>query len=87
MWPGIVTAGLFLFLLAYNDFIISSQLMSGDMTTMTAALGNYMGQKQSVTRLMHGIAGAVSVTSPIIILVYAFQKHIVAGLTAGATKG
>ena len=87
MWPGIVTAGLFSFLLAYNDFIISSQLMNGDMTTMTAALGNYMGQKQSVTRLMHGIAGAVSVTIPIIILVYAFQKHIVAGLTAGATKG
>jgi ABC-type glycerol-3-phosphate transport system permease component len=87
MWPGIVTAGLFSFLLAYNDFIISSQLMNGDMSTMTAALGNYMGQKQSVTRLMHGIAGAVSVTIPIIILVYAFQKHIVAGLTAGATKG
>ena len=86
MWPGIVTAGLFSFLLAYNDFIISSQLMNGDMATMTAALGNYMGQKQSVTRLMHGIAGAVSVTIPIIILVYAFQRHIVSGLTAGATK-
>ncbi len=87
MWPGIVTAGLFSFLLAYNDFIISSQLMNGDMATMTAALGNYMGQKQSVTRLMHGIAGAVSVTIPIIVLVYAFQRHIVSGLTAGAVKG
>ncbi len=87
MWPGIVTAGLFSFLLAYNDFIISSQLMNGDMATMTAALGNYMGQNQSVERLMHGIAGAVSVTIPIIILVYLFQKQIVSGMTAGATKG
>ncbi len=87
MWPGIVTAGLFSFLLAYNDFIISSQLMNGDMATMTAALGNYMGQNQSVARLMHGIAGAVSVTVPIVILVYLFQKQIVAGMTAGATKG
>ncbi|MEM0937443.1 MAG: carbohydrate ABC transporter permease [Pseudomonadota bacterium] len=87
MWPGIVTAGLFSFLLAYNDFIISSQLMNGDMATMTAALGNYMGQNQSVERLMHGIAGAVSITLPIIVLVYAFQKQIVAGMTAGATKG
>ena len=50
MWPGIVTAGLFSFLLAYNDFLISSQLMNGDMATMTAALANYMGQNQSVPR-------------------------------------
>ena len=87
MWPGIVTAGLFSFLLAYNDFIISSQLMNGRMSTMTAALGNYMGQNQSVDGLMSGIAGAVSITIPIVILVYAFQKQIVAGMTAGATKG
>lgn len=87
MWPGIVTAGLFSFLLSYNDFIISSQLMNGSMSTMTAALGNYMGQNQSVARLLHGIAGAVSVTVPIIILVFAFQKQIVSGMTAGAVKG
>jgi ABC-type glycerol-3-phosphate transport system permease component len=87
MWPGIVTAGLFCFLLAYNDFLISSQLMNGDMSTMTAALGSYMGQNQSAARLMHGIAGAVSITIPIIILVLVFQKQIVSGMTAGAVKG
>lgn len=87
MWPGIVTAGLFCFLLAYNDFLISSQLMNGDMSTMTAALGSYMGQNQSVARLMHGIAGAVSITIPIIVLVFVFQKQIVSGMTAGAVKG
>ena len=84
--PGIVTAGLFSFLLAYNDFLISSQLMNGDMATMTAALGNYMGQNQSAARLMHGIAGAVLVTIPIVVLVFAFQRQFVAGLTAGAVK-
>ena len=87
MWPGIITAGLFCFLLAYNDFIISSQLMSGDKSTMTAALGSYMGQNQSLSRLMHGIAGAVSITIPIILLVFFFQKQIVSGMTAGAVKG
>lgn len=87
MWPGLVTAALFAFLLAYNDFLISSQLMNGDMTTMTAALGNYMGQSKHLDKLMLGIAGAVSVTIPIIILIYAFQKQIVAGMTAGAVKG
>ena len=65
----------------------NSELMSGDMATMTAALGSYMGQNQSVARLMHGIAGAVSITIPIIVLVFLFQKQIVSGMTAGAVKG
>ena len=86
MWPGVITAGLFSFLLAYNDFLISSQLMNGEMATMTAALGNYMGQNKSMDRLMHGIAGAVSVTVPIVVLIYVFQKQIVSGMTAGAVK-
>lgn len=87
MWPGVVTAALFAFLLAYNDYLISSQLMNGEMATMTAALGNYMGQAKHLDKLMLGIAGAVSVTIPIIILIYLFQKQIVAGMTAGAVKG
>jgi len=87
MWPGVVTAALFAFLLAYNDYLISSQLMNGEMATMTAALGNYMGQAKHLDKLMMGIAGAVSVTVPIIILIFLFQKQIVAGMTAGAVKG
>ena len=87
MGPGVITAALFAFLLAYNDFLISSQLMNGDMTTMTAALGNYMGQSKHLDKLMLGIAGAVSVTVPIVLLIFGFQKQIVAGMTAGAVKG
>ncbi len=87
MWPGVVTAALFAFLLAYNDFLISSQLMNGEMQTMTAALGSYMGQAKHLSKLMLGIAGAVSVTIPIILLIFLFQKQIVAGMTAGAVKG
>ncbi len=52
MWPGIITAALFSFLLAYNDFLITSSLMNGDMATMTSALGNYMGQSTRLDRLM-----------------------------------
>lgn len=87
MWPGIVTAGLFSFLLAYNDFLITSSLMNGDMSTMTAALGNYMGQSTRLDRLMLGIAGAVSIVLPLILLILVFQRQIVAGMTAGAVKG
>lgn len=37
--------------------------------------------------LMQGVAGAVSITIPLIILVVVFQKQIVGGLTQGAVKG
>lgn len=87
MWPGVITTGLFSFLLAYNDFLISSQLMSGDHMTMTAALSNYIFSDDDLTKLMQGIAGAVSVTIPLIFLVMFFQKYIVSGLTHGAVKG
>ena len=30
MWPGVVTTGLFSFLLAYNDFLLSSSLVNAD---------------------------------------------------------
>lgn len=87
MWPGVITTGLFSFLLAYNDFLISSQLMSGDHMTMTAGLSNYIFSDDDLTKLMHGIAGAVSITVPLIFLVMFFQKYIVSGMTQGAVKG
>ena len=45
------------------------------------------GQAQSEALLMQGVAGAVSITIPLIILVVIFQKQIVGGLTQGAAKG
>lgn len=87
MWPGVVTTALFSFLLAYNDYLISSQLMNGDKLTMTSALANYIFSDDDLTKLMQGIAGAVSVTFPLIILILIFQKQIVSGLVQGAVKG
>jgi ABC-type glycerol-3-phosphate transport system permease component len=86
MWPGIVTTGLFSFLLAYNDFLLSSSLTNAQAMTMTAAIANSI-RAESESFLMQGVAGAVSITVPLIILVLIFQKQIVSGLTQGAVKG
>jgi ABC-type glycerol-3-phosphate transport system permease component len=86
MWPGVVTTGLFSFLLAYNDFLLSSALTSGDHMTMPAAIANAI-TAETEAFLMQGVAGAVSITIPLIILVVVFQKQIVGGLTQGAVKG
>jgi ABC-type glycerol-3-phosphate transport system permease component len=86
MWPGVVTTGLFSFLLAYNDFLLSSSLVNAEKMTMPAAIANAIFA-ESEALLMQGVAGAVSITIPLIILVVLFQKQIVSGLTQGAVKG
>jgi multiple sugar transport system permease protein len=86
MWPGVVTTGLFSFLLAYNDFMLSSALTNADKMTMPAAIAGAI-TAESDALLMQGVAGAVSITIPLIILVAIFQKQIVSGLTQGAVKG
>ena len=86
MWPGVVTTGLFSFLLAYNDFLLSSALTNAEKMTMPAAIANAISA-ESEALLMQGVAGAVSITIPLIILVAIFQKQIVSGLTQGAVKG
>lgn len=86
MWPGVVTTGLFSFLLAYNDFLLSSALTNAEKMTMPAAIANAISA-ESEALLMQGVAGAVSITIPLIILVAVFQKQIVSGLTQGAVKG
>ena len=86
MWPGVVTTGLFSFLLAYNDFLLSSALTNAEKMTMPAAIANSI-TAESEALLMQGVAGAVSITIPLIILIVVFQKQIVGGLTQGAVKG
>jgi ABC-type glycerol-3-phosphate transport system permease component len=86
MWPGVVTTGLFSFLLAYNDFLLSSALTNAEKMTMPAAIANAINA-ESEALLMQGVAGAVSITIPLVILIVIFQKQIVGGLTQGAVKG
>lgn len=86
MWPGVVTTGLFSFLLAYNDFLLSSSLVNAEKMTMPAFIANSI-HAESEALLMQGVAGAVSITIPLIILVIIFQRQIVSGLTQGAVKG
>ena len=62
-------------------------MLNADKQTMTAALGNYLNADDDPFKLMQGIAGAVSVTIPLIFLVLFFQRQIVSGLTQGAVKG
>lgn len=87
MWPGVVTTGLFSFLLAYNDFAVTSLLLSQDNQTMIPKIAGFLGSTQAEGRVMYAVAAVVSAILPLFVLVLFFQKQIVSGLTAGAVKG
>jgi ABC-type glycerol-3-phosphate transport system permease component len=87
MWPGVITTGLFSFLLAYNDFAVTAMLLSSDNQTMVPKIASYLGTTQVQGQVMYAVAAVVSATVPLLILVLFFQRQIVSGLTAGAVKG
>ena len=87
MWPGVVTTGLFSFLLAYNDFIVTTMVLQESNRTMVPAIAAFLGTTQTEGNVMFAVAAVVSATAPLFILVMFFQRQIVSGLTAGAVKG
>ncbi|MEL7344910.1 MAG: carbohydrate ABC transporter permease [Pseudomonadota bacterium] len=87
MWPGVITTGLFSFLLAYNDFTVTRMLLSQENETMIPKISSFLGSTQVEGNVMFAVAAVVSATIPLIMLIIFFQRQIVSGLTAGAVKG
>lgn len=87
MWPGVITTGLFSFLLAYNDFAVTTMLLSQDNQTMVPRIAAFLGTTFEQGNVMFAVAAVVSATAPLFVLVMFFQRQIVSGLTAGAVKG
>ncbi|MEL7462409.1 MAG: ABC transporter permease subunit, partial [Pseudomonadota bacterium] len=87
MWPGVITTGLFSFLLGYNDFLVTALLLDAQNQTMVPSIVGYFNRETTTTDQVEAVAAAVSITAPLFLLVMVFQRQIVSGLTAGAVKG
>ena len=87
MWPGVITTGLFSFLLAYNDFAVTTMLLSQENQTMVPRIAAFLGTTFEQGNVMFAVAAVVSATAPLFVLVMFFQRQIISGLTAGAVKG
>ncbi len=87
MWPGVITTGLFSFLLAYNDFAVTAMLLNQENQTMIPKIASLLGTTQTKGNVMFAVSAVVSATAPLFLLVMFFQRQIVSGLTAGAVKG
>jgi multiple sugar transport system permease protein len=85
--PGIVTALIFTFIAAWNEFIVALTLslgQSGNRRPLTVAINNYIGEYS--IDWGHLFAGAVIATIPVIILFAVIEGRVVSGLTAGSIK-
>jgi len=86
--PGVFTAGILAFIVAWNDFLFANVLTATDAArTAPVALSYFRGASQFQDPSGAIAAGAVVVTIPILIMVLIFQRRIVSGLTSGAVKG
>jgi multiple sugar transport system permease protein len=86
--PGVVTAGLLVFIYVWNEFLFAITLTSTpERRPVPAAIVFFTGSTQFEIPLGTISAASVVVTVPLILLVLLFQRRIVAGLTAGAVKG
>ena len=70
----------------YNDFFWAVAFMSeGDLLPVTSSLQNLRGQFFTDYNLLS--AGCVLVALPVLVVFFVLQRHFVAGLTLGSTKG
>ena len=87
MWPGVITTGLFSFLLGYNDYLVTSLLLDSQNQTMVPAITGYFNRETTMTDQVEAVAAAVSITAPLFLLVMVFQRQIVSGLDCWCRKG
>lgn len=85
--PGVVTTAILAFIASWNEFLIASQLSNKKTEPVTVAIANFTGSQPHVEPYTAVMAAGTVVTIPLILMVLAFQRRIVDGLTAGGVKG
>ncbi|WP_433289974.1 carbohydrate ABC transporter permease [Pseudonocardia sp. CA-142604] len=85
--PAIVANALFVFMIAWNEFLFALLFLVEDRDRWTVSLGlsQLAGGIEIPTTVL--MAGSVIVTIPIIVVFFACERLLTEGLTAGAEKG
>ncbi|MFF0744712.1 carbohydrate ABC transporter permease [Streptomyces sp. NPDC004111] len=84
--PALAALGTLQFTWMYNDFLWALVFVSdGDKLPITSALNNLRGEFFTDYNLL--AAGSVIVALPTLVVFLLLQRHFIAGLTLGSTKG
>ncbi len=84
--PGLAATTIFAFISGWNEYVFASVLLrSYSNWTLPIGIASFQGQYDTNWGTL--MAGAVMITVPVVIIFWLLQKHLVAGMTAGAVKG
>ena len=84
--PGIVTTLIFVFINAWNEYTISTVLIS-TAANKPITVGITQFSSFNMIEWQYLFAAALVATIPVVILFMCIEKHLAAGLTAGGVKG
>lgn len=84
--PALATAGIFVFLATWDEFIWALTIISDrSLRTLPMAIALFRGQHATEWGLI--FAASVIAVTPVIVVFITFQRYFVAGVTEGAVKG
>ena len=84
--PGIVTALIFVFINAWNEYTISTVLISTN-ANRPITVGITQFSSFNMIEWQYLFAASLLATIPVVILFMSIEKHLTAGLTSGGVKG
>ena len=85
VWPGIVTAVIFTFVSAWNEFAATLVILSSaGNQPLSVALTKFVGQYETSWHYVFGVS--IVAVLPAVILFRLIEKRLVGGLTAGSVK-
>jgi len=83
--PGIVTAVIFTFIAAWNEYVVALTLMTGaDKRPLTVGITSYVTAYVQHWDLL--FAASVIAIVPVVVLFALIEPYLVGGLTAGSVK-
>ena len=83
--PGVVSVGLYSFLLGWEEVLFASVLTNKATRTVAVGLRNYASTSSTYWNEM--MAAAVVVTIPLVLMFLFLQQYFIRGLTGGSVKG
>lgn len=84
-WPALVTAVIFAFIAAWNEYIVALTLMTApERKPLTVGITSYV--TAYVQHWNQLFAASVLAIVPVVILFALIERHLVGGLTAGSVK-
>ena len=82
--PGLITAGIFCFIIAWNEFLFALIITTKDAVTLPIGLALFKGEEGDLWNLLS--AAGIIIMVPMFVLALIIQKHFVQGMTMGAVR-